>query len=411
MRIERVLLLLLILTLVFINIPHFMDAKTSDEKRITRFVKKKDGVPTAEEAIKNIENIVLTPRPADAEERKKAGFPDPRSQKTILEELQKIDSEIELIQSLDEIYKKRYTEIPALRMARINLISEIEEAQFKGELLQHLLNKKVRDLHEIMYHIRSIEWTYDRLLSVLQKKYPNSAVTLEAKAHQLLFRVQSFPRMKMKIHPVDLDALATFEKSRQNHPDAGLILMEALVVYRDKPDIQNQWMDWMYEHLGKDSYGFRRVVRDRMFGKSIQLSGSGFDGSHYNTLQWLGDVIIVDFWGTWCAPCISSMPFLKTLYEKYSSKGLRILGVLCDWQVDRAQIFTEENGYHWPQLVDRSLTPEELNHPIARQYAIGAYPTYWIIDRQGIVHSFCSTNIHDMEAIILKHLDIKEISE
>lgn len=99
-----------------------------------------------------------------------------------------------------------------------------------------------------------------------------------------------------------------------------------------------------------------------------------------------GKLILVDFWGLWCTPCLEGMPEIKTVYEKYKDRGLMVVGVLCDHRVDEVRAWLGERGFDWPQLVDRSLTEETMTeHPIAVRYAIGGFPTLWFIDREGIL--------------------------
>src|SRR5262249_19099500 len=69
----------------------------------------------------------------------------------------------------------------------------------------------------------------------------------------------------------------------------------------------------------------------------------------------------------------------------HGSRGLRVVGILCDHRVDRAREFLASKGYGWPQLVDRTLPEGNDLHPIAARYAIAAFPQVWLVDRAGVL--------------------------
>ena len=86
------------------------------------------------------------------------------------------------------------------------------------------------------------------------------------------------------------------------------------------------------------------------------------------------------------------------------SDSLRVVGVLCDHELDAAAEWLQESSFDWPQFVDRTLTPEnKCDHPIARRYAVGAFPTLWIIDRKGILRE--QVDREHLEETILRYLD------
>lgn len=65
--------------------------------------------------------------------------------------------------------------------------------------------------------------------------------------------------------------------------------------------------------------------------------------------QWRGQVLVVNFWATWCPPCREEMPELSRLQEKYQSAGLTVLGISTD-DVDKMQEFAQKNPLAYPLL-------------------------------------------------------------
>jgi peroxiredoxin len=77
------------------------------------------------------------------------------------------------------------------------------------------------------------------------------------------------------------------------------------------------------------------------------------------------DVVLVDFWATFCEPCLASMPHLNVLYEKYKSRGFVVLGVSVDGPDSIAQVRTEARklGITFPILLDRETRVVGLYNP------------------------------------------------
>ena len=91
-----------------------------------------------------------------------------------------------------------------------------------------------------------------------------------------------------------------------------------------------------------------------------------------------GDVVMVNFWATWCGPCRQEMPLLDELYNRYQRVGFNLLGVNIDDDSRRAMAMVEELGVNFPVLFDARKEVSEL-------YEVEAMPVTVIIDRQGTV--------------------------
>ena len=101
---------------------------------------------------------------------------------------------------------------------------------------------------------------------------------------------------------------------------------------------------------------------------------------NFDTLDNYKDqVVILNFWATWCAPCLVEMPFFETLYRRYRSEGLTVLAISIDKGNDsKVQEFVDERGLSFPVLLDESGEAERL-------YPSVSIPFTYVIDRQGRV--------------------------
>ncbi len=90
-----------------------------------------------------------------------------------------------------------------------------------------------------------------------------------------------------------------------------------------------------------------------------------------------GEVVLLNFWATWCGPCREELPILEALHEELDDEGLAIIGVNVDGGDDlHVQRFTDQQGLSFVNLRD----PEQR---VARRYAVRGYPTTVVIDRDG----------------------------
>jgi len=90
-----------------------------------------------------------------------------------------------------------------------------------------------------------------------------------------------------------------------------------------------------------------------------------------------GKIVLLDFWATWCGPCVRALPSVKKLYKEHANDHFVIVGISHDRDVAPWREFVSKNGMSWPQYWDR-------DHRMGSMFQIAAIPTYILIDAEGI---------------------------
>lgn len=108
--------------------------------------------------------------------------------------------------------------------------------------------------------------------------------------------------------------------------------------------------------------------------KEFELNA--IDGRKIRLSDLKGKVIMLNFWATWCVPCVKEAPHVVKLYQKYKDQGLEILAISVDVESDRYKValFAREHEYMFPVL---------FADGVEKLYDVPGYPTNVFIDRQG----------------------------
>ena len=86
-----------------------------------------------------------------------------------------------------------------------------------------------------------------------------------------------------------------------------------------------------------------------MVGSKLEIAFTSSAGDEIDLSKMNDKVVLVDFWATWCGPCVAEMPTVIAAYEKYHDKGFEVIGISLDQDRDALDKFTKERGMTWPQ--------------------------------------------------------------
>lgn len=125
--------------------------------------------------------------------------------------------------------------------------------------------------------------------------------------------------------------------------------------------------------------------KDRV-GKPLDIKFTAVDGRPVDLAALKGKVVLVDFWATWCGPCVAELPHVKDAYAKLHDQGFEIVGISLDQEKDSLDAFVKKQAMPWPQYFDG----EGWQNKYAQEFGIMGIPAMWLVDKQG--------NLRDLEA-------------
>jgi thiol-disulfide isomerase/thioredoxin len=148
--------------------------------------------------------------------------------------------------------------------------------------------------------------------------------------------------------------------------------------------------DFPETKLGKQSDEIVESIKKQEETKKIQqalVKGASFpdfdekdvSGNSLSVAKYKGKVVLIDFWATWCGPCVAELPNVIKTYEKHHDQGFEIIGISLDVDKEKLMAFTKEKNMSWQQFFDGKRWENKL----VGKYGIQGIPATFLLDGQG----------------------------
>ncbi len=142
------------------------------------------------------------------------------------------------------------------------------------------------------------------------------------------------------------------------------------------------------------------------FTKPLKMAFIAMNGTKVDISELRGKVVLIDFWATYCGPCIKEMPHVRALYDKYRNQGLEVIGIAADGDDAKERVIDilEKKGATWPQRLDEGLDASVSYHAL---YKITALPTVWLLNKDGVIVDR-NARSERLEPLIRKYLGLEK---
>ena len=151
---------------------------------------------------------------------------------------------------------------------------------------------------------------------------------------------------------------------------------------------RKQGDSWKWDGLDEErmakEFGAADPLLDHPIIENPQFKGKSLSGKTVDLKEYRGKLVLVDFWGTWCKPCVEELPKLKRIYEVLRPHGFEIIGIAEDNESTLKSFFGNRPP-PWENIVDGQ------SGTIAKNYNVNAFPTTLLIDQKG---NHVASNLH-----------------
>ena len=122
----------------------------------------------------------------------------------------------------------------------------------------------------------------------------------------------------------------------------------------------------------------RMSPRDWVGHPALDFQVTDLKGEEFSLKQYRGQVVLLDFWATWCPPCIAEIPNVRRTYEKYKDQKFQVIGISIDRSIDPLKAYIKEKNLGWLHYWDKS-------RKVSNTYHVRGIPSTFLIDGEGVI--------------------------
>ncbi len=202
------------------------------------------------------------------------------------------------------------------------------------------------------------------------------------------YKLDSLQKMMVLIREQIAKRLTGLLDTTTNVNASAFVIIQNMMTSKPVADIEP-----FYERLSpavKASFAGKELAQQIADKKQVSIGGTapdielpGPDGKTVKLSSLRGHYVLLDFWASWCRPCLAEVPNVKAIYDDYHAKGFEVFGVSLDETKDEKawKSAIERFGMAWPQ----GCSGEGWNCPVARRYGVTGIPKMYLIDPQGVI--------------------------
>jgi len=222
---------------------------------------------------------------------------------------------------------------------------------------------------------------------------PSAAATeLKALITKIQTKLREGEKTEANLAPElkEFDALLAKHKDEKTDEVAQILFMKAMLYQQVLKDAAKG--DAVMEQLQRDFPNSEPAKRMKQQAEASKLRASLVEGSHFpdfdvkdtagkplSIANYKGKVVLLDFWATWCTPCVKELPKVIKTYEAYHKQGFEIIGISLDKEEQKLSSFTKEKNMTWAQYFDGLAWQNKL----AVKYGVNSIPATYLLDGQG----------------------------
>lgn len=199
--------------------------------------------------------------------------------------------------------------------------------------------------------------TTDERREAIEKEFEQLTLTTIDNNRDNFFGVVLMPNRAYELSGQEtLDEIAKFSPEMQQTKE--LTELKTSAEQKLKTDVGQPYID---------------IVQNNAEGEPVSLKSVIDNPANKYTL--------VDFWASWCGPCMGEVPHLKQTYDKFHKKGFEIYGVSFDRDRDKWLAAVKDNGMEWIHVSEL----QRFDNQAAKDYAVQGIPSNFLIDAQGVI--------------------------